>query len=197
MKSTNISSLLLPLLASISLKMPSAWNHQSMSSLLLTNPVMEKLWLTGTTHLHASSFLYISNHSLLLERLLRGHRAYHDIHLPHGLDHALVIIQRPRNDIEAFSPLTRCTGRAHLLEPWRTERNTGSAHLPGEAWRRRRWGARWCGRTSPKVGWPAARLARARRPVAPTSRNLLLGASSGIARPADEIATVVLSMKWW
>ena len=52
------------------------------------------LWLASSVaHLHASSFLYSPNQGLLLEHLLRGHRADDNVHLTHRLEQARVIFQ--------------------------------------------------------------------------------------------------------
>lgn len=114
-------------------------------------------------HLHASSFLYRPNQGLLLERLLRGHRADDNVHLPHCPEQALIIFQRPLNHIAA-EPYS---GLSHALIE--RERTRDAARLPRAASRRRLRAApargsrggrnggagrarRWGGR---RRGWPA------------------------------------------
>ena len=113
-------------------------------------------------HLHASSFLYRPDQGLLLERLLRGHRADDNVHLPYCLEQALVILQRPLNHIEpkpysysGFNRSGRLTrGAAHLPRPaWRRRLRAAAARgspggRGGGAGRARRWGGQ-------RRGWPA------------------------------------------
>lgn len=61
-------------------------------------------------HLHAPSFLYSPNQRLLLERMLRGHRADDHVHLPHGFQQARVIVQRPLSHTDEIGTSVRRNG---------------------------------------------------------------------------------------